>query len=74
MSVYRTIGPLVVASVFKDQFASVAAHLTTYIMTCIFQVCLLFQGLRMNRTLLSLSLANNHIGDKGAIKLAEVKI
>lgn len=34
----------------------------------------LFQGLRMNRTLLSLSLASNEIGDKGIIKLGEVCI
>ena len=32
----------------------------------------IFQGLRMNRTLLTLSLATNYIGDRGAIKLAEV--
>ena len=32
----------------------------------------IFQGLRMNRTLLTLSLASNHVGDRGAIKLAEV--
>ncbi|NXV80362.1 LRC71 protein, partial [Atlantisia rogersi] len=30
------------------------------------------EGLRLNRSLLSLSLASNHIGDAGAIKLAEV--
>ena len=33
-----------------------------------------FQGLRMNRTLMSLSLASNEIGDKGAIKLGEVSM
>ena len=32
----------------------------------------IFQGLRMNRTLLTLSLASNYVGDRGAIKLAEV--
>lgn len=32
------------------------------------------QGLRLNRSLLSLSLANNAIGDAGAIKLAEVGV
>lgn len=35
------------------------------------QVCLL-QGLRLNRSLLWLSLAHNRIQDKGALKLAEV--
>lgn len=30
------------------------------------------QGLRLNRSLLCLSLAHNHIQDKGALKLAEV--
>ncbi|NXF54447.1 LRC71 protein, partial [Oceanites oceanicus] len=30
------------------------------------------QGLRLNRSLLSLSLANNNIGDAGAVRLAEV--
>ena len=30
------------------------------------------QGLKMNRTLLSLSLNSNRIGDKGAAKIAEV--
>lgn len=30
------------------------------------------QGLRLNRSLLSLSLAHNQIGDEGALKLAEV--
>ncbi|XP_074989482.1 leucine-rich repeat-containing protein 71 isoform X3 [Calonectris borealis] len=33
---------------------------------------LALQGLRLNRSLLSLSLANNDIGDAGAIRLAEV--
>ena len=32
-----------------------------------------FQGLRMNRTLLSLNLGSNLIGDNGASKLAEVR-
>lgn len=31
-----------------------------------------FQGLRMNRTLMSLTLTSNNIGDKGAAKIAEV--
>lgn len=35
---------------------------------------LLYQGLRMNRTLLSLNLGSNLIGDNGASKLAEVGI
>ena len=34
----------------------------------------LASALRMNRTLLSLALANNKIGDKGATLLAEVLI
>ena len=33
-----------------------------------------FQGLRMNRTLLCLGLANNKIGDVGAHKFADVRI
>ena len=33
----------------------------------------IFQGLRMNRTLLSLSLANNSIGDEGVKQIAQVK-
>ena len=36
--------------------------------------CLNDQGLQMNRTLLSLSLHANKIGDKGAIKIAEVSV
>ena len=35
--------------------------------------CIHFQGLRMNRTLLSLNLGSNLIGDIGASKLAEVR-
>ena len=34
--------------------------------------CVLFDSLRMNRTLLSLGLAGNGIGDAGAKKVAEV--
>lgn len=37
-------------------------------------VLVFFQGLRMNRNLMSLSLASNFIGDKGASKIAEVNI
>lgn len=32
----------------------------------------LLQGLRMNRVLLSLSLANNRVGDQGAMKFGEL--
>lgn len=34
----------------------------------------LLKGLRLNRTLLYLSLANNHIGDVGASHLAQVHL
>jgi hypothetical protein len=52
-------------------------HLATVLFFKLFLILwnwfvVLFQGLRMNRTLLSLSLCNNDVSDQGAQKLAEV--
>lgn len=44
------------------------------LMTAEVLILFVFQGLRLNRTLLSLSLANNQIGDSGAAHLAVVCI